>query len=114
MYRLLALAASLIALPAAAGELRDIQGGTVDLGSYQGVVYYTQDGPDFRVVATLAADQGTPIRLVATLAANQHLSISVPGKAGEPERSLEIVRSADRLVLDSADAGTEMAATVSQ
>jgi hypothetical protein len=46
MYRLLALAASLIALPAAAGELRDIQGGTVDLGSYQGVVYYTQDGPD--------------------------------------------------------------------
>jgi hypothetical protein len=114
MYRLIALAASLIALPAAAGELRDIQGGSVDLGSYQGIVYYTQDGPDLRVVATLAADQATPIRLVATLAANQHLLISVPGKAGEPERSLEIVRSADKLLLETPDAGADMAATVSQ
>ena len=114
MNKSLALLASLIAWPAAAGELTAMQGGSLDLAAYQGVVYYTQEGSDFRVVATLARDDGTPIRFVTTLAADQHLIISVPGKAGETEQTLEIARVGGKLVVDRSAAALQVAETVSQ
>jgi len=114
MNKSLPLAVSLLAWPAAAGELTTMQGGSIDLAAYRGVVYYTQEGSDFRVVATLATDNGTPIRFVIALAADQHLVISAPGMAGETEQTLDIARAGGKLVVDRSAAVLQVAETVSQ
>ena len=58
---------------ASAGEITAVQGGSVDVGTYRGVVYYTEEGKDFRVVTTIAStlDGSEPVRFVATLAENE-------------------------------------------
>ena len=64
-----------------ADELTSIQGGSIDLGTYQGVVYYVEEGDDFNVVTTLAsADSGMPLRFIVTLSEDEHFVISAPGK----------------------------------
>ena len=98
---------------ASAGELTAVQGGSVDVGTYRGVVYYTEEGNDFRVVTTIAStpDGSEPVRFVATLAENEHLLISVPGKAGETAQVFDIERFNGMLLLRKGE--TAAAAAVS-
>jgi len=98
--------------PASAGELTAVQGGSVDVGTYRGVVYYTEEGHDFRVVTTIASQGGNePVRFVTNLAENEHLLISVPGKIGETAPVFDIERLNGKLLLRKGE--TTTAATVS-
>ncbi|MGQ0485170.1 MAG: hypothetical protein ACT4SY_07465 [Hyphomicrobiales bacterium] len=90
----------LTASPLHAGELSAISGESIDLGRFHGVVYYASEGDGYRVVATVAdGEVGLPVRFSAALAENQSVTISVPGKLGEPGASLEISRSGDKVIL---------------
>ncbi|SJM31643.1 conserved hypothetical protein [Mesorhizobium delmotii] len=52
------------------------------------------------MIATIAdGEAGLPVRFSATLAEGQSARISVPRKLGEPEQSLEISRSGDKLTV---------------
>jgi hypothetical protein len=97
------------ASPLHAGELSAMAGETIDLGRFQGVVYFTSENDSYRVVATISdGEAGLPVRFSATLADNQSATISVPGKVGEAGRSFEIARSGHKVVLT--EAGTNDAA----
>ncbi len=84
---------------AQAGELQPIAAQSISLGGVAGVAYYTVEPDGYRVVATMAAQDGTPIRFVATLAPGQEVVISAPGKVGEKESQLVLARMGDRLVI---------------
>lgn len=102
-------AVGLVAGSACADELTSIQGGRIDLGTYQGVVYYVEAGDDFRVVTTLAStDGGMPLRFVVMLSENEHIVISVPGEAGGKDRPVDISRSGGKLWLADSAATPEM------
>ncbi|MEY9195689.1 hypothetical protein ABIA16_000805 [Sinorhizobium fredii] len=64
MCRYTVLAALCVTASSAfAGELEALQGESIDLGAYHGVVYYTEAGDDFRVVTTIAeGEAGSPVR----------------------------------------------------
>jgi hypothetical protein len=77
-------------------------GGSIDLGTFHGVVYFTGDLQSYRVVATLASgEEGTPIRFVATLAEGQKFEISVPGGPGEEERTIQITCFGGKLLVSA-------------
>lgn len=48
----------------------------IDLGSVNGVAYYTEEAGRFRVVATLAQQEGLPIRVETVLAPGQSVVLS--------------------------------------
>ena len=112
MFKHIALiAAGLAAASASADELTSIQGGSIDLGTYRGVVYYVDEGTDFRVVTTLAsADGSMPLRFVVTLSEDERFVISVPGEAGGKDRPMEISRSGGKLIVGERVAAAETAA----
>ena len=92
---------------ASAAELTPLQGGSLDIGTYRGVVYYTEEGDDFRVVTTIASQEGgEPVRFVAILAKNEHLLISVPGKVGETPQVFDIGRVEGKLLLRRGETAT--------
>ena len=94
----------LAASPLHAGELSAMAGENIDLGRFQGVVYFTNENDSYRVVATIAdGEAGLPVRFSTTLAEDQSATISVPGKLGEAGYSLEIARSGDKIVVTEAD-----------
>ncbi|TIO07630.1 hypothetical protein [Mesorhizobium sp.] len=101
MFRNTAIAALCVAASSAsAGELTARQGGTVDLGNFHGVVYYTEADDGYRVVTTMAAGEETlPVRFVATLTEGQAVVISVPGAFKDPGQALEISRAEGKLVV---------------
>jgi ABC-type nitrate/sulfonate/bicarbonate transport system substrate-binding protein len=101
MFRYTVLAAlCAVASSASAGELTALQGGTVDLGSFHGVVYYTQADDGYRVVTTMTAgEQSSPVRFVATLTEGQAFVISVPGESEGLSQALEISRAEGKLVV---------------
>lgn len=87
------------AASAQAGELTAYAGESIELGSIRGVAYYTQ-ASGCTVVTTLAdGEAGLPLRFETILADKQRLTISVPGKLGEPSQALEISRAGDRVIL---------------
>jgi hypothetical protein len=91
-----------------AGELPALAGQSIDIGGFHGVVYYTSDHDGYRVITTIAqGEAGLPVRFSATLAENQSVTISVPGKSGEPSQALEISRVGDKLILAKAERGAE-------
>ncbi|MCC2689608.1 MAG: hypothetical protein K0S21_2411 [Rhizobiaceae bacterium] len=97
-------AACLTANAAAAGGLEEFHGGSLDLGEYHGIVYYTSKLEWYRVVATLASgEEDPPIRFVATLAEGQAFEISVPGRAGEAGQAIQITRADGKLFMSEAD-----------
>ena len=112
MYRYTAIVALCVAASSApADELVALQGGSVELSSVHGVVYYTDGNDGYRVVATIAASEGgLPLRLVATLAEGQKIAISVPGKLGEPSETVEFTRFGGKLVVTKAQATPDLAA----
>ncbi|MGK6314623.1 hypothetical protein [Neorhizobium sp. DT-125] len=86
-----------------AGELSAMAGESIRLGGFHGVFYYTAENDGYRVIATMAeGEAGNPVRFSATLAEGQSATISVPGKSGEPGRSLEISRSGGKLTVTEA------------
>ncbi|TIX82707.1 MAG: hypothetical protein E5V27_12275 [Mesorhizobium sp.] len=86
------VAFGLAASPLHAGELSAMAGESIRIGGLHGVLYYTNDNDGYRVIATMAdGEAGAPVRQSAT--------ISVPGKLGEPDQSLEVSRSGDKLTV---------------
>lgn len=83
-----------------AEEIRPLGARSIQLGSVNGVAYFTQERDGFRIVATIAdGEDGTPIRVSATLADGQSLRVSVPHGAGEMEEAMEFFRDGDVLGL---------------
>ena len=98
-YLLLA-AACVVAGPVHAGELGEIEAAIIQLHGFSGVVYYTSQSDGYRVVATLSeGESGPPVRFEATLLDGQRVTVSVPGKLGEPSYGLEMMRLHQRLVV---------------
>jgi hypothetical protein len=89
-----------------AGELGPGNGHSIRLGSFNGVVYYTVEEGNFRVVATLASGaEGLPIRFISTLTMGQSVVISVPQAVDQPSIDFEILRDGDALVVNDIVAG---------
>ncbi|MET0596302.1 MAG: hypothetical protein ABWZ57_00380 [Mesorhizobium sp.] len=108
---------ALVAITASASgeEISAFQGGSIDLGAYQGIVYYVDEGDEFRVVTTLSAPESlVPVRFVARLSEDEHITISVPGAVGEPERPFDITRSNGKLWLSGQPVGSNMRLTLGQ
>jgi hypothetical protein len=72
---------------------------SIDLGGINGVAYYTEEaGGRFRVVATLAQQEGLPLRVETVLAPGQTVVLSTAkGEAGLT--SVELSREADDLTV---------------
>ncbi|MER2267084.1 hypothetical protein [Methylobacterium oxalidis] len=109
----LAIAATALSLAsvvaASAVELKPLKANSVDLGTYRGSVYYTAEKDGYRVVATLAAqnghsDQPQVVRLVTTLNADQTVQLSVPGSIGADGRDATIAFSRRGDVVEVASA----------
>ncbi|RWJ21523.1 MAG: hypothetical protein EOR26_30410 [Mesorhizobium sp.] len=93
------VAFGLTASPLHAGELSAMAGESIRIGGLHGVLY-TNDNDGYRVIATMAdGEAGAPVRFSATLSEGQSATISVPGKLGEPDQSLEMSRSGDKLTV---------------
>ncbi len=112
------LALSLAASPVHAGEVSAMNGESIEVGGFQGVVYYTPEQDGHQVVATIA-DGGSPLRFTVTLADNQSATLSVGGKVGEQARSLTISRAGDKIVvaddqLTSSNTGQSVTSEVTQ
>jgi hypothetical protein len=103
VFRYISLAAlCLAATPVHADEVNALQAGTIDVGSFHGIVYYTQEHDGYRVVTTIAdGEAALPVRFEATLAEGQKLSISVPGNLGEKSHVVKISRDAGKLVIET-------------
>jgi hypothetical protein len=87
-----------------AAELTPVNGYSVHLARYAGVVYYTVGGDGYDVVATLGAGaEEQPIRFIASLRPGQKMVISVPRSVGQPSSDLEIRRDGDVMVLNDPD-----------
>jgi hypothetical protein len=72
------------------------------LGDRVGIAYFTSEAGGFRLVATIAAAEGTeatPIRFVTTLAQDQMATMSVPRKAGEKSIEVTFLRRGERLIV---------------
>ena len=86
-----------------ADELRPIEGRTIDLGEVAGVVYYTVEQDDFRLVATFAQKEtGTPVRFEAVLHRGQSIVLSSPREVGAASYAIEISRRGDQVLVQEA------------
>jgi len=87
-----------------------LQGGSVAIGAVMGSIYYTEEGSDYRVVATLStSSDSTPVRVIARLRPGQIITLSVPGLAGAQEQAVSLIRTGNRLMIS--DAGAHSVAT---
>lgn len=94
---------------ASAGELKALQGESIDLGAYHGVVYYTEGDRGYQVVTTIAENAaGSPVRCEATLDEGQSLTISTPGGLNESSEALEISRAGGRLLVTRIDTAPKL------
>lgn len=109
MYRTIMLAALFaMATGAKAGDLSPLQAQSINLGSIHGIAYYTEEPDGYKVVTTLAdGEMGLPVRFEATLADKQSVTISIPGKVGEPGQTLHISRAANKLVISNLPPASE-------
>jgi hypothetical protein len=98
-------AALMFAGAAHAGELRPMQGQTLDLGGVLGVVYYTAEPGGYHVVATLAeGETGAPVRFEAVLTPGQAVTLSSPAGQGGALTSVEFRRLQDQVLVRAAAA----------
>ena len=67
-HLIFAAAALCLSTPVLASDLAAVQGGSISVGAYTGVVYYTEAADGYRVVATVSVEGGAPLRFGATLA----------------------------------------------
>ncbi len=76
-------------------------GHSLRLGAYDGVLFYTVEESEFRVVATLASGpDGPPVRFISTLGPGQRMVISVPRAVGQAPVEFHIVRNGDVLLVN--------------
>ncbi len=73
----------------------------IDLGSVNGVAYFTEEAGRFHVVATLAQQEGQPVRFEAVLAPGQSFVVSTAREGGTALTSVEISRQANDLVVQA-------------
>ncbi len=86
--------------PAYAGDLVEIEAASIDLSGFRGVVYYSSESDGYRVVTTISNGEAElPVRFEATLLDGQKVTISVPGKVGEPPHAVEVRRLQSKVVL---------------
>jgi len=98
MFRLIGASALVLATlaTAQAKDLRPIQAQPIDLGSVQGVAYYTIHNDGFHVVATLsAAGSDVPLRVAATLQPGQAMTLSTAAALGQDDVEIALVRDGD-------------------
>jgi hypothetical protein len=86
---------------ARATELGPLQAQSLRIGEMNGVAYYTVQGPSYHVVATLAAEGGTPLRFEGSLLPGQKLLVSVPDSATAKAHTIKLVRQGNRLLVDA-------------
>jgi hypothetical protein len=84
---------------AGAKELGPLQALSLRFGDTNGVAYYTVQGASYHVVATLAAERGTPLRFEGSLLSGQKLIVSIPDSAGAKAQTIELVRQGNRLLV---------------
>jgi hypothetical protein len=89
-------AAVLHAPPAAASEFEPVTAQALDMGSFQGVAYYTEEEDGLRLVATVAAGEAS-FRVISTLAENQTVTLAVPQTVDQTEQVISFLRVGDRL-----------------
>ncbi len=70
---------------------------TIDLGSVNGVAYYTEEAGRFHVVATVAQQVGQPIRVETLLAPGQSFVLSTAKEGDTAPTSVELSREANDL-----------------
>jgi len=71
---------------------------SINLGAINGVAYYTEEAGRFRVVATLAQQEGLPIRVETLLAPGQSVVLST-AKGQSGLESVELAREANDLTV---------------
>ncbi len=71
----------------------------IELGAVNGVAYYTEDAGRFRVVATLAQQDGQPVRFETVLAPGQSIVLSTAKEGDGKPTSVEISREANALLV---------------
>ena len=82
-----------------AKELGPLQALSLRFGDTNGIAYYTVQGASYHVVATLAAERGTPLRFEGSLLSGQKLIVSIPDSAGAKAQTIELVRQGNRLLV---------------
>jgi hypothetical protein len=92
------IAAAAFCGPANCEELAADAGRTIALDDFRGTVYFSVNGSDYLVVATLDND-GRPVRFVTTLKPGQTTKISTPGAADQPEQAVEFKREGDHFIV---------------
>lgn len=77
---------------------------SVELGTFRGVAYYTEEPDGYRVVATFAnGEDQAPMRFVALLSDKQKVSFSVPASEGKMPATVEIARDGGRVIVTRPD-----------
>jgi hypothetical protein len=71
----------------------------IDLGTVNGVAYYTEEAGRFRVVATIAQEDGQPVRFETVLAPGQSIVLSTAKEGDTGPTSVEISREANDLLV---------------
>jgi hypothetical protein len=71
----------------------------IDLGTVNGVAYYTEEAGRFHVVATLAQQDGQPVRVETVLAPGQSFVLSTANEGEAAPTSVEISREANELLV---------------
>ena len=86
-----------LATTAQAGDLAAYRGQSIDLGSVNGVAYYTVEKDGHRIVATFADADSNAVRFETLLVPGQTVVLSSPAARGETPERLEISRNNDRI-----------------
>jgi hypothetical protein len=101
-FRKVAFAAATVAL-ASIGSIQAQAGAPsahlIDLGTVNGVAYYTEEAGRFHVFATLAQQEGQPVRIETVLVPGQTIVLSTANESGSAPTSVEISRQADELLV---------------
>jgi hypothetical protein len=100
-----AAAITFVAGGVSADSIKPIEGKSVDLGTFGGVVFYTTKPDGYRLVVTLAPKEiETSVRFVTTLSPGQSVTLSAPRKLGESAVQIRFQHRGESLFVDTADA----------
>jgi hypothetical protein len=102
-FRKVAFAAGAIVLASIGSASTSSAGGPrahlIDLGAVNGIAYYTEEAGRFRVVATLAQQQGQPLRVETILAPGQSIVLSTATEGSAGPTSVEFSRDAGDILV---------------
>ena len=98
-----AVAMTVVSGSVCADKIKPIEGKRIDLGTFDGVAYYTAKPDGYHLVVTLMPSGAeTPVRFIATLAPGQSVTLSTPRKLGEPAVEVHFQHLGDDLFIDAA------------